>query len=103
MSTITLEEVRAVAALARLDLSESEAAAAALDISSILSNFSAIADIDTSAVTLVADSSTPKNTSRADEEKGQVLASTEDVKERIPRMKDGYIQVPGVFSSSSVS
>ncbi len=103
MSTITLEEVRAVAALARLDLSESEAAAAALDISSILSNFSAIADIDTSGVTLAADGSTPKNTSRTDEEKAQVIASTSDVQKRVPHTKDGYIQVPGVFSNSSVS
>ena len=103
MSTITLEEVRAVAALARLDLSEAEAAAAASDISSILTHFSAIADIDTSAVTLVADGSMPKNISRNDEEKDQAIASTSDVRDRVPHMKDGYVQVPGVFSDSSVS
>lgn len=103
MSNITAAEVKKIASLARLKLSSEEVAQATTDLSGILSHFSAISDIDTTTVEPAEDVSGLQNVSRADEVKMNVLGSAEDVMKRVPHVKDGYVQVAGVFSDQDVS
>lgn len=98
MNGITPEEVKKIAGLARLKLSDEEVARAASDLSGVLSHFSAIQDIDTASVPPAEDNSGLKNVSRKDEAKPEILGSVEDIMKNVPRVQDGYVQVAGVFS-----
>lgn len=102
MNSVTPEEVARIASLARLSLSHDETAQAAVDLSGILSHFSALSDIDTSGVLPADDASGLKNIVRKDEAVAEAIASTESVLKNVPRMKDGYVQVAGVFSGQAM-
>ncbi len=102
MSGITPEEVKKIAGLARLKLSDDEVTQATADLSGILSHFSTIQDIDTANVDPSEDVSGLKNISRKDEVKSELFGSAENIMKNVPHVKDGYVQVAGVFSDQDV-
>lgn len=103
MNTITPEEVRSIARLSRLALTDEEVAQTTKDLSGILGHFSAIGDIDTANVSPLDDASGLSNITREDIATPNILCSPKDLLEQAPRVHEGYVQVPGVFEESSVS
>lgn len=100
MSIVTAQEVKKIASLARLELSESEIASAAKTMSSVLEHFSSIKDIDTKEQESAEVIGDAKNVMREDVVGLSPLASPEELLARAPRTKDGYVEVPGVFSDT---
>lgn len=96
MSSITPGEVRAIAHLSRLALSDGEVEQTTKDLSGILGHFSAIGDIDTSNIPLADNVSRLSNIAREDIARPNVLCAAKNI-------ANGYVQVPGVFEESSVS
>ncbi len=96
MNAITPEEVRRIAALARLALTDEEIARVTRDLSGILEHFSSIGDIDTANISPSDDISGLLNVSREDVARQNTLCSAQELVE-------GYVRVPGVFGESSVS
>jgi aspartyl-tRNA(Asn)/glutamyl-tRNA(Gln) amidotransferase subunit C len=103
MSNITSEEVTKIANLARLTLTSEEITQATSDLSGILSHFSTIQDIDTTNVSPSEDISGLRNISRTDEVKSNILGTPKDIMKNVPHVKDGYVQVAGVFSDADAS
>lgn len=103
MSTITPEQVKAIAALARLALSDEEVEQATKDLSGILDHFSAIGDIDTTNIPPSDDASGLTNITREDIVKPNMLCTPNDLLDQAPRVQQGYIQVPGVLKDTSLS
>lgn len=93
MSTITPKEVRAIAALSRIALSDEEVVQATRDLSSIFNHFSAIGGIDTTDVSPASDASGLINSTREDIPKPNILCLAQDLVE-------GYVRVPGVFEET---
>ncbi len=103
MSKITAAEVKKIASLSRLKLSSEEITQATADLSAILSHFSTLSDIDTTNVPPAEDISGLQNVTRTDEAKMNALGSAEEIMARVPHVKDGYVQVAGVFSDQDAS
>lgn len=103
MSTITPEQVKAIAALSRLALTDEEVGQATKDLSGILDHFSAIGDINTTNVPPADDASGLSNITREDIAKPNILCTPEELLERAPKVSGGYVQVPGVFEDNTVS
>lgn len=96
MSSITTDEVRAIARLARLALSNDEVEQTTKDFSGIFKHFSAIGNIDTSKTPPADDASGLSNIAREDIARPNALCVAEEI-------ANGYVQVPGVFEESSIS
>ena len=94
---ITPEEVRKVANLARLGLSDEEIQRATQQLSGILDHFSQIQKIDTKGVPTSDDVTGLKNVMREDEAKPENLCATEELLKRAPETKDGQFKVKAVF------
>ncbi len=103
MNTISPEEVRSIARLSRLALTDEEVEQATKDLSGILGHFSAIGSIDTTDVPPADDASGLKNITREDVATPNALCSAADLLERAPKINKQYVQVPGVFEESSIS
>lgn len=97
MNTLTGKDVKKIADLARMSLSEEEASSAAKNLSGILEHFETIRLVDTKDVPPADDVSGRKNITREDTVKEGILGSPEVLLANA-KTKDGYIQVPGVFS-----
>ncbi len=97
MSTISPEEVKRIAALARLRLSEEEVTKAAKNLAGILENFSQIQHIKTDGVPSADDASGLTNVTRPDEKADAVLGTPEDLLRRAPDREAGQIKVKSVF------
>jgi aspartyl-tRNA(Asn)/glutamyl-tRNA(Gln) amidotransferase subunit C len=94
---ISQEEVKKIAQLARLKLSEEETRRATEDLASILGYFSAIQNVDTTQVTEEDNASGQNNATRRDGAKPNELATAEDLVKAAPRSKGAHVQVPAVF------
>ncbi len=103
MDAITADEVKSIAALSRVALTEQEVDRATSDLSAILSNFSAIKTIETTNVSSSDDASGLRNIAREDIAQEEVLCSSDDLIKLIPHTNGRYSKVPGVFSESEVS
>ena len=103
MSIVTLEEVKKIASLSRLELTDEEVQKAAKNMSSVLAHFSSIKDIATDDEEPAGVRSDAKNGTRQDIPGLLQLASAEEMLSRVPRVKNGYVEVPGVFSDQEVS
>jgi aspartyl-tRNA(Asn)/glutamyl-tRNA(Gln) amidotransferase subunit C len=92
---LTSEEVRHIAHLARLALSDEEVERYREQLSGILAHFEELSDIDTSDVPPTAQSLSQTNVMRADE----VLPSLspDGVLVNAPRVEDGYLRVRAVL------
>ncbi len=103
MNVVTPEEVEKIAALARLKLRDNEVSRAAKHMSDVLEHFSSIKDIDTRDTEHEQAATGVRNAARPDVAGSLPLASPEALLARVPRTKDGYVEVPGVFSDNGVS
>jgi len=97
MPKITKTEVKKMAQLARLKLSDKEIEAATKDLSSILEHFSTIQSIDTTGVPTSDDVSGLSNIARSDTPDQGNIASIEDTLKAAPDTKDGQLKVTSVF------
>ena len=92
---LTADEVRYIARLARVALSDEEVARLQDELSTILDHFQVLNDIDTTGVPPTAQSFDLHNVARPDEPRpsfpvGEVLRNA-------PRREDDYIRVRGVL------
>src|SRR5688572_11532457 len=97
MTTVTPEEVRKVAQLGRLGLSDEEVTRATQQLSGILDHFSQIQKIDTTGVPTSDDVTGLKNVTRADQVKPEDLCATAELLQRAPEAKAGQFKVKAVF------
>jgi aspartyl-tRNA(Asn)/glutamyl-tRNA(Gln) amidotransferase subunit C len=96
---ITQEEVRKIANLARLHLSDEEALGYAADISGVLNNFEVIRSLDTTGVASQDAASGLHNITREDVVQENILGTPEQLLKNT-KTKDGYVVVPAVFSDT---
>ncbi len=92
---LTTEEVRHIARLARLALSDDEVERYREQLSGILDHFNVLNDIDTSDVPPTAQSLDLTNVTRADVMHPSM--PTDDVLANAPRSEDGYLRVRAVL------
>lgn len=97
MPDISLDQVKQVAQLARLGLTDTEADQAAQDLGNILSHFSEIQKIDTQNVPTSDDVTGLKNITRSDEAEPEVLCSHASLMNAAPETTQGQIKVKAVF------
>lgn len=94
---ISQDEVRKVAQLARLGLSDEEIERATQQLSGILEHFSAIQKIKTKNIPTSDDVTGLKNVTRADEARPEELCSTDELLKAAPEMKNRQFKVKAVF------
>lgn len=98
MSTkVTAEEVKKVAQLGRLGLSDEEVRKATEQLSGILDHFSEIQKIKTEGVPASDDVTGLKNVTREDDAKPNVLCAADELLKRAPETKAGQVKVKAVF------
>lgn len=98
---ITKEEVKKIADLARLHLSDADASGYALDISGVLENFETIRSLDTASVAAQDAASGLKNVTREDVVRENILGTPKELLKNA-KTKDGYVVVKAVFSEAEV-
>ncbi|HSX24565.1 MAG TPA: Asp-tRNA(Asn)/Glu-tRNA(Gln) amidotransferase subunit GatC [Candidatus Andersenbacteria bacterium] len=98
---ISSVEIKKIADLARLNLSDAEISLASADISGVLRNFETIRDISTTNVPPADDVSGLQNVMREDIEHDGVLATPEALLKNA-KTKDNYVQVSAVFTEETV-
>ncbi len=96
-SPISLEQVKQVAQLARLGLTDTDAHQAAQDLGNILSHFSEIQSIDTQGVPTSDDVTGLKNITRPDASEPEILCSHQDLLDTAPETMDAQIKVKAIF------
>jgi aspartyl-tRNA(Asn)/glutamyl-tRNA(Gln) amidotransferase subunit C len=97
---LTPEEVRHVAALARLGLSDQEVVRMGDQLSSILEHIAVLERVDTSTILPTAQVTTLSNVMRDD-----VVAASlprEAVLANAPRQRDGFFEVDAILGSTAV-
>lgn len=94
---ITEEEVRRIAALARLGLTDDEVMQATSDLQGVLGHFSKIQAIDTAGVPMASDVSALHNVARADAVEDEALATHDELLALAPETRDRQLRVPAVF------
>lgn len=94
---ISQAEVKHIADLARLQLSDEELAAAATDLSNILDHFSNIQAIDTEGVPTSDDVTGLANVMREDAATPEDLATHTELLEAAPEQQESHIKVKAVF------
>ena len=92
---LTADEVRYIAKLARVALSDAEVERLGGELSTILEHFQVLNDIDTQDVPPTAQSFDLHNVERPDETRPSF--ALEDVLRNAPRREDGYFRVRGVL------
>lgn len=102
MSGLTTEQVKKIADLARMSISDIEAEGAATHVSGILENFEAIRSIDTEGIPPADDISGLQNVMREDIAENNKLADPKELLQRA-KTKNGYIEVSAVFADQTVS
>lgn len=95
--TISPNEVKKVAQLGRLGLTEEEVKRATQQLSGILDHFSEIQKIKTKGVPTSDDVTGLKNVTRDDNAHPEVLCENKELLTRVPETKDGQIKVKAVF------
>ncbi len=92
---LSREEVQHIAELARLDLSEEEAALYQEQLSAILEYFERLQELDTEAISPTATVLSLRSVMRADEPGSSF--SREDILANAPAAEDGCFEVPAVL------
>jgi aspartyl-tRNA(Asn)/glutamyl-tRNA(Gln) amidotransferase subunit C len=96
MATITVEDVRHVATLARLGLTDERAEALTKDLNTILEHMEVLSRVDTTGVSDA--SSVGSAGMRLREDKGRGIALAEPPEAFAPSMRAGFILVPRLSS-----
>ncbi|MGH7636051.1 MAG: Asp-tRNA(Asn)/Glu-tRNA(Gln) amidotransferase subunit GatC [Gemmatimonadaceae bacterium] len=88
---VSLDEVRRVAALARLDLTDEQARAFAADLNGILEHMALLQEVETSGV---AEYSSPGEAMRLRDDRGPPIPLADPPAAFAPQMRDGFFIVP---------
>lgn len=94
MPKITRREVRKIANLARLGLSDNDVAQTARNLTNILAHFSQLQDISTSHIAVSPHPADRHNITRPDIAAAQILGSADDLLARGPRRQNRLIKTP---------
>jgi aspartyl-tRNA(Asn)/glutamyl-tRNA(Gln) amidotransferase subunit C len=95
---ISGEEVKKIAGLARIDLSEDQVEKYQTELSAILDFVGQLSKADTSGVEPIRQITGLESISRKDEDKHLIDQSIgADLVSQAPENKDGYIEVPGIL------
>jgi aspartyl-tRNA(Asn)/glutamyl-tRNA(Gln) amidotransferase subunit C len=94
---LTEKEVRAVAALARLGLTDDEIERFRTQLSNVLDAFAVLRQIDTAAIPPTASVLALQNVMAPDQERPSWPPS--EILQNAPRSQDGFFRVPAVFGS----
>jgi aspartyl-tRNA(Asn)/glutamyl-tRNA(Gln) amidotransferase subunit C len=97
-SHISTDQVKRVAELARVGLTDTEIIQATKDLSNILSHFATIQDIDTQNVPTSDDITGLKNITRIDEATPETLCSHADLLAAAPDIQSNQIKVKAIFN-----
>ncbi|MCK9486511.1 MAG: Asp-tRNA(Asn)/Glu-tRNA(Gln) amidotransferase subunit GatC [Dehalococcoidia bacterium] len=92
---LTTEEVRHIAKLARIALTDEEIERYREQLSGILDHFEVLNEVDTEGVSPTAQAFALSNVQRPDEVRPSL--SPEDVLRNAPRTEDGYLRVRAVL------
>lgn len=95
MTEITRDEVRRIAELAELQLSEAEVDQYRDQLAAILSHFKALEGLDTGGVPPTQHVQDVENVLRADEARPSV--ARDEALANAPRQRDGFFEVPAVI------
>ena len=98
MAQISPEEVKRIAALARLGVTNTEVAKATKDLGNVLEHFSEIQTIDTKNVPTSDDVTGLNNITREDVADPNNLCHAEELLKNAPETKDKHFKVKAVFS-----
>lgn len=96
MKKITLDEVKKLARLSRISLSDEEAESLRVELGSILGYVEKLSDVDTKGLEPTSQVTGLTNQMRKDEEK-DYGTSRENLLKNTPDQKDGYIKVRRVL------
>lgn len=96
MAKLSLEEVKHIAKLSRLDLSAEETEKYQEQLSSVLEYVEQLSQVDTEEVEPTANVTGLSNIDREDKIIESVITH-EDISKNAPEFKDGSFVVPGVF------
>ncbi|MFA5174958.1 MAG: Asp-tRNA(Asn)/Glu-tRNA(Gln) amidotransferase subunit GatC [Patescibacteria group bacterium] len=96
--SITVEEVKKLAKLARIALTPEEEQRHAETISAVLDYMDVLNEVDTENVELTSQVTGLKNIVRLDEIRGK--DSQKELIEQMPLVKDGKLAVPAVFEEN---
>lgn len=95
---LSLEEVKQIAALARVGLSDAEAVSARRDLANIFSHFAQLQKVETAAVPTADDITGLKNIARADQAESGGLCAVDSLLQAAPQARGRHIKVRAVFS-----
>jgi len=95
---LTEKQVKHIAELARLNLSDEEVEKFRRQLSSILEYIEFLNEIDTSNVEPTAQTTDLKNVAREDKPREGQCLSQEEVLMNAPEIKDGYIKTKAILS-----
>ncbi len=98
---LTPEEVRHVAMLARLGLTDEEVESLRIQLSDVLEHIAMLDKLDTSHIEPTAQVMAQRNVSRPDDVTPSLLPA--DVLLNAPRSEEGFIRVPAVLEEVKVS
>ncbi len=96
-ASVTAEDVKGIAILARLTMSDEEVATATRDLNRVLEHFSSLQSIDTKSVSSSADVTGQQNITREDKAEPGNLSTAEALLLRAPTTQGSLVKVPAVF------
>ncbi len=94
---MTTEEVKHIALLARIGLSDEEVAKYGQDLSTVLAWFEQLSEADTSAVAPIGHITGRSDVARGDSVKQVDRTVRDGIVADFPEQKDGYLKVRSVF------
>ena len=98
MKYISSSEVKRIASLSRLQLSNADVKQATKDLGNVLDHFSQIQAIDSSNVPTSDDVTGLSNISRVDQAVDDLLCSTQSLLDNAPKTYQGQFKVKAIFS-----
>lgn len=93
--TLTEEEVKKIAALCRIDLSEDEVKKFQKELSLVLDYVSELNKVDTTGVEEISQVTGLANVLRADKE--NISEIREEIIKNFPESKDGFLKIKSIF------
>lgn len=96
MAKLNIEEVRHIATLSRLELSDEDTEKFEEQLSSVLSYVEQLSEVDTDGVEPTANVTGLSNIEREDKVEPSDI-TYDDIAKNAPKFRDGYFVVPAVF------
>lgn len=101
MGKLTTKDVKHIAKLAKLELSDSEIKKYQTQLSDVLSHFEQLNEVDTKNVEATHQTTNLENITRKDEVKEDERLTVEEALSGTDKTKNGYFVVPGLLEERS--